>query len=49
MNSGDRYIIVEVPFPRSEEPYSREVFKLSIAPSSRQVKTPFSSQANSRI
>ena len=49
MSTGDRDFSVESPFPGSEEPSRCEGLPLSISPSNRQIETPFSSQANSRI
>ncbi len=49
MSIGDHLFCEEVPFLRNEDPSSREGFLLSISPLKRQIETPFSSQANSRI
>ncbi len=49
MPAGDRLFSEEAPFPQSEESSNREDLAISISPLRRQVETPFSSQANSRI
>ena len=49
MSTSDRDFSVQSPFPRSEESSRCEGLPLSISPSKRQIESPFSSQANSRI